>query len=301
MTLRPTIGVVLVAAAATLADFVWYSAGVRHSVTAGLVHGALLLSAVGAVIGAASGRTLKGLPIGFLAGIGGALAYYILVAFIDPRIYGTAIPGAWVVMWFLLAALEGRWLRAPRQRSWAQIAWRGSVAAMLGGLAFVLVRHLLWGRPADADRSYLLQFATWTFAWAPGLLSLMWGRADEAELVQPADLAARIERGEALRILDVRSTREFRAGHVPGAVNIPFQDIGARGAKIPGGVDEPLYLYCGHGPRAFIAAALLRRRGRSRFVYLRGHWAGWRRLGGRVETGDGSEPGRGRASGNGVA
>jgi len=66
-------GIAVVAAAATLGDFIWYTVGVRHTMVAGIVHGALLLSAVGVVLGVAAGRPLKGLPIGTLAGIGGAL------------------------------------------------------------------------------------------------------------------------------------------------------------------------------------------------------------------------------------
>ena len=168
-------GIALVAAAATLGDFIWYAVGVRHTMTAGILHGALLLATVGAALGAASGRLVKGLPIGALAGIGGALSYYALIVAMDSRTYGTAIPGAWVIMWLLLAALEGRWLRAPDRRGWMEIAMRGVVAAVAGGLAFVLVRNILWGRPPDEGRNYVVQFAAWAFAWAPGLLALTWG------------------------------------------------------------------------------------------------------------------------------
>lgn len=170
-------GIGIIAGAATLGDFLWYSIGVRHTMTAGILHGALLLAVLGAVLGAASGRLVKGLPIGALAGIGGALGYYGLVLVMDSRTYGTAIPGAWVIMWLLLAALEGRWLRAPERRGWPEIAIRGLVAAAAGGVAFFLVMSTLWGRPPAGGRNYLVQFAAWAFAWAPGLLALTWGSA----------------------------------------------------------------------------------------------------------------------------
>ena len=48
-------------------------AHVRHSMLAGVIHGAVLLTAVGAVLGLDARRVSKGLPIGALAGIGGAL------------------------------------------------------------------------------------------------------------------------------------------------------------------------------------------------------------------------------------
>lgn len=170
-------GIATIAAAATFGDFIWYSVGVRHTMVAGILHGALLLAVLGGVIGMSSGHVLKGLPIGALAGIGGALSYYALIVIVDSRTYGTAIPAAWVIMWLLLAALEGRWLRAPNRRSWGEIAIRGLIAAVAGGIAFALVRNVLWGRPPAEGRNYLLQFAAWAFAWAPGLLALTWERA----------------------------------------------------------------------------------------------------------------------------
>jgi hypothetical protein len=82
---------------------------------------------------------------------------------------------AWVLLWLMLAALEGRWLRRPARRSWSEIAVRGSLAAILGGAAFAAVMTTLWGRPPEGGRNYAVQFAAWTFAWAPGLLALTMG------------------------------------------------------------------------------------------------------------------------------
>ena len=171
----PLTSLAVVAAAATLGDFIWYTWGVRHTTTAGIVHGALLLTTVGGALGAANGRLVAGLPIGTLAGVGGALAYSLFILVLDSRTYGTAIPAAWVVMWLLLAVFEGRWLHGPPRRSGRNIVLRGAAAAVLGGVAFALVRHLLWGRPPGDGRNYLVQFAVWAIAWAPGLLVLMSG------------------------------------------------------------------------------------------------------------------------------
>ena len=41
-------GIAVIAAAAILGDFIWYAVGVRHTMTAGILHGALLLATVGA-------------------------------------------------------------------------------------------------------------------------------------------------------------------------------------------------------------------------------------------------------------
>jgi rhodanese-related sulfurtransferase len=308
--MKTSVGIAMVAAVATAGDYVWYTFGVRHTIVAGLLHGVVLLTVVGAVLGSASGHSIKGLPIGALAGLGGAVSYYLLVAVMDGRTYGAAIPAAWVIMWLLLAALDGRWLRAPTPRAWFAVGARGLTAAIVGGVAFYLVLNVLWGRPPAGGRNYLLQFVAWAFAWTPGLLALMIGGASERArtvarpspvgagsepdvvgdaTISAIDLMTRIDRGDVLHILDVRSQGEFEAGHVPGAVNIPFTQVLSRIGDVPGDTSAELILYCGHGPRAYMAAAALRHGGRGRIVYLSGHWASWQDVGLRVEPGSGDD------------
>lgn len=178
--MKIALGILGVALVATLGDYTWYTLGVRHSMVSGIVHGAVLLTAVGAVLGLHAGRVLRGLPIGTLSGIGGALIYYVLVALVDRRTYGSAIPLAWIGMWLIVALLDGRWLRAPQRRPWGEIALRGLLAAVVSGLAFYFVMNTLWGRPPATGRNYFVQFAAWVVAWAPGLLALTLGRSPGA-------------------------------------------------------------------------------------------------------------------------
>ena len=173
--MKIVVGILGVALVATLGDFTWYTLNVRHSIVNGIIHGAVLLTVVGAVLGFDAGKVVKGLPIGAVAGVGGALIYYLLVALVDRRTYGAAIPASWVGMWLLVALFDGRWLRAPQRRPWGEIAIRGVLAALLSGIAFFLVMNTLWGRPPATGRNYLVQFAAWVVAWAPGLLVLTMG------------------------------------------------------------------------------------------------------------------------------
>jgi len=101
--------------------------------------------------------------------------------------------------------------------------------------------------------------------------------------VSPKDLLTRIDRGAPVQILDVRSAAEFAAGHVPGAINVPFTQVLVRARAVPGAADDELILYCGHGPRAYMAGTALRLAGRARLVYLAGHWAAWKSAGLRTE------------------
>ena len=60
--------------------------------------------------------------------------------------------------------------------------------------------------------------------------------------------------GEA-QLVDVRSSSEYAAGHVPGAVNIPMDQIEARLEDL--GPGSPVVLICKSGQRAVMTAALL--------------------------------------------
>lgn len=93
----------------------------------------------------------------------------------------------------------------------------------------------------------------------------------------PAALFELIEAGKAPRILDVRSDVEFARGRVPGAIHIPFQQVRQRVHEIPGSPRDELLVYCGHGPRAWIAGAALRGLGFEHVSYLKGHMSAWRR------------------------
>ncbi len=167
--MRTFAGIAVVAIVSTLGDLVWYGLGIEHRVTAGILHGVVLLTAVGGVLGASAGRFGAGLPLGMAAGAGGALAYYALA----PVLGSAAMVAAWAALWILLAWFDGRFLRRGG-RGRREILARGTIAACLGGLAFYLVVGTLWGRPAAAGRNYVVQFVAWAFAWTPGLLALTW-------------------------------------------------------------------------------------------------------------------------------
>jgi rhodanese-related sulfurtransferase len=103
--------------------------------------------------------------------------------------------------------------------------------------------------------------------------------------VAPEDLLAGMELRAAPLVIDVRSHREYAQGHVPGAINIAFWRLWTGTVDLPAAPDDPIVVYCGHGPRAQIAASALRRRGFRNLRYLAGHMAGWRRAGLPEKTG----------------
>ena len=61
--------------------------------------------------------------------------------------------------------------------------------------------------------------------------------------------------------IDVRTVDEYAAGHVPQAVNIPFDEMADRISELKLSPDQPIYLYCGSGRRAGIAQQTLQELG----------------------------------------
>jgi rhodanese-related sulfurtransferase len=98
-------------------------------------------------------------------------------------------------------------------------------------------------------------------------------------------LARRIDSDDAPVIFDVRSDSEYAAGHVPGAIHLPFQSVAARSEELSIDKDRTVVVYCAHGPRAAWAGRALRKAGYSDIVYLAGHMTEWENAGRPLETG----------------
>ena len=93
--------------------------------------------------------------------------------------------------------------------------------------------------------------------------------------ISATELNRLIESGQAPLIVDVRSSREYQAGHVPGAIHLPFWLAFARTDEINAPKDELVVVYCAHGPRAGIGKAALSLEGFTQIRYLQGHMTGW--------------------------
>ena len=104
-----------------------------------------------------------------------------------------------------------------------------------------------------------------------------------ADRVTPEALLAAIDAGAAPVIVDVRTGVEYAAGHVPGAIHVPFYTLLVRQDDIPGSRDQPVVIYCQHGPRAGLARFALRMTGFTDVRYLAGHMSGWSERGLREE------------------
>lgn len=91
-----------------------------------------------------------------------------------------------------------------------------------------------------------------------------------------AELMSRLEGPDAPVILDVRSPEEYAEGHIPGAINIPYDQIGAQLGSLDEYRGGELVVYCRTGRRAGVAEGALSEAGFERVRDLEGHMVGWR-------------------------
>lgn len=105
------------------------------------------------------------------------------------------------------------------------------------------------------------------------------------ESISQEDAAQRMTMREDLLIVDVRQPYEYEAGHIPGAICVPNEDIGTEMPAALPDLDQVLLVYCRSGRRSKEAAEKLAQIGYTNIYEFGGilDWTG--------ETVAGEEPG----------
>jgi hydroxyacylglutathione hydrolase len=101
---------------------------------------------------------------------------------------------------------------------------------------------------------------------------------EESLRIEQVDARAAAARAadEGALLLDVRESAEWTAGHAPGAVHIPYEQLRERAHELP--LDRPIVTYCAGGIRSSLASSLLESLGRD-VANLRGGFTAWRNAG----------------------
>jgi len=102
-----------------------------------------------------------------------------------------------------------------------------------------------------------------------------------APSISPQELQARMAKGDAPLVVDVRTPEEFRAGHIPGAINVPHDQVAARAAELSG--EHGVAMYCMKGPRARLGEQALERAGVEDVLHVEGGFSAWQAAGLPVE------------------
>jgi glyoxylase-like metal-dependent hydrolase (beta-lactamase superfamily II)/rhodanese-related sulfurtransferase len=86
-----------------------------------------------------------------------------------------------------------------------------------------------------------------------------------------------------LQVLDVREAAEWRQGHIPGALHMPYHDLDA----LPPGLDaaRPVAVICASGQRSAVAAGLVQRLGACDVLHVAGGGVpAWKHAGHPIES-----------------
>ena len=122
---------------------------------------------------------------------------------------------------------------------------------------------------ADGAQQARLELARIGYDNVPGYLEAdLLTQTRQLSQLGVEELHFALKRGEAPRLLDVRTAGEWAAEHIEGALHIPLPGLPRRLAELPR--HDPLAVICGSGYRSSIAASLLREAGFSRVQNVMG-------------------------------
>ena len=157
----------------------------------------------------------------------------------------------------VLAALAGLSI-ANTSKHLQALRQAGLVTARKEGIR---VYYSIAGDDVATLVSALREVAEHRVADVEQMLRLWLAHRDEMEAVPAGEVLERAKKGLVV-VLDVRPPEEFAAGHLPGAINIPIQDLEKRLKELP--KRQEVIAYC-RGPyclMSYDAVALLRNKGR---------------------------------------
>ena len=90
-------------------------------------------------------------------------------------------------------------------------------------------------------------------------------------------LATRLDAGEPIQLIDVRTPQEFAEGHIAGAINVPLDSFDP--ATLPGAQGRDRVLYCRSDRRSAEAAEKLAEATGRNAVHLAGGILAWEEAG----------------------
>jgi rhodanese-related sulfurtransferase len=115
-------------------------------------------------------------------------------------------------------------------------------------------------------------------AWLAVGLLISLAAVAAGPVISSEDLAGRLQHDAPL-VLDVRTSAEFRDGHIAGAINIPHDEIASRWPALNAPADDEVIVYCGTGRRAGLAQQALEALGYMRTRILEGGFEAWKKAG----------------------
>ena len=114
------------------------------------------------------------------------------------------------------------------------------------------------------------------------IVPLVMRRFSKAKSVGNLEATVLMNQKNAL-VLDVRETREYGNGKLPGATHIPLSQMASRAGELAKHASRPVIAYCARGQRSRLAASALAKAGFADIYHLNGGIDAWRAAGLPVE------------------
>ncbi len=116
------------------------------------------------------------------------------------------------------------------------------------------------------------------------VMTVLTGCDGQATPVEPVSsktaslLMEKVQNDEWL-LIDVRSPEEFAEGHIPGAINMPHNQIESYVSQLDDYKNQRIIVYCQSGRRAMLTLETLKARSFTDVSHLEGDMMGWNAAG----------------------
>jgi len=87
--------------------------------------------------------------------------------------------------------------------------------------------------------------------------------------------ARELDQMKGMTMLDTRTDKEYKQGHIPGAIHIELSEVGNKAKKLR--KDKDLVVYCQNGNRSIWAIKRLMGMGFTNLHNLKGGYGAWKR------------------------
>lgn len=118
-------------------------------------------------------------------------------------------------------------------------------------------------------------------AFICGIAFLAWKNSDLAKpvsekgyaMISSPQLVAMLTEKVDMQIIDLREQSLYKKGHIPGAINIPFDEFHSRMSEVA--PNKPVVFVCHDGPMGDVTSKMLVESGRSNVSNLKGGMSAW--------------------------
>ncbi len=101
------------------------------------------------------------------------------------------------------------------------------------------------------------------------VLSVLHGRNNRRkQRMKLQELKGKLDRGETVVLVDVRTPQEHAGGHIPGSILLPVSEVADRAGTVLKDKEAEILVYCASGARSARAARVLAGMGYTRVTNL---------------------------------